>query len=647
MRQLTDVGPCVQSRVITGNKDFDQIFSGFTSMKAISYVASPDLVLELLEKWGYEQILVLVGENDSGLGLARNFRQGLSDHRDVAERLLRWVERGTLQILIPPRTIHTKLYILRDSQRVRVVMTSANLTQVARSARRQVNYAWYLDVSPDDRWLVHVSSDFDSQCKGSELFMGDLLSLLRSVEGADRNETVEAWLTGGAIGEGHVETRRVLRDVAAAVLDPELWNQEPVFRIRLPKADAARREIERFLAPAKPTITSSEVSLQKIAYLRYVQEDHGIPLMRIDRSNGAVLLGMDGTLRNLTEPLAEPTLVDRALDHIEEYLQTVDLGETREPRFAKMSMYEALLYFLYVPFANEYMEVRRRRFAGVDSRGPRFLYIYGPSHNGKTTFLRFALKLICGQRVEPLMPSSFSKTTALTAMAFGSVFPLVFDDLTPSRRSGPFEEIVKSFWEAWWQPGHPSPQLIVSSNTESLKDWAKSRVKRVDFDVYFAPNETNKERLSALLAVENPLFAWFSHEYLTALGQREVANDDELQLAREIMVALYSHANRKVPDYFPLEPVEQVYDPGRIRWADLLRLKQARIRRENRRLLVYFSTNMQYPEIKDYETDIPQTIRYRREGKMLVIESPQGFDSWLNGQRPKGLLNRLIGRSRP
>jgi len=32
---------------------------------------------------------------------------------------------------------------------------------------------------------------------------------------------------------------------------------------------------------------------------------------------------------------------------------------------------------------------------------------------------------------------------------------------------------------------------------------------------------------------------------------------------------------------------------------------------------------------------------------MLVIESPQRFDSWLNGQRPKGLLNRLIGRSRP
>ena len=189
-------------------------------MKAISYVASPDLVLELLEKWGYEQILVLVGENDSGLGLARNFRQGLSDHRDVAERLLRWVERGTLQILIPPRTIHTKLYILRDSQRVRVVMTSANLTQVARSARRQVNYAWYLDVSPDDRWLVHVSSDFDSQCKGSELFMGDLLSLLRSVEGADRNETVEAWLTGGA------SARATLRPGAFFAMSPQPFSTQ-------------------------------------------------------------------------------------------------------------------------------------------------------------------------------------------------------------------------------------------------------------------------------------------------------------------------------------------------------------------------------------------------------------------------------------
>ena len=61
-----------QTRVIQRRKDFDELFEGFLSLKAISYVASPDLLLEFFEKSNYSRIEILVGEN-----LSEPYRQAL------------------------------------------------------------------------------------------------------------------------------------------------------------------------------------------------------------------------------------------------------------------------------------------------------------------------------------------------------------------------------------------------------------------------------------------------------------------------------------------------------------------------------------------------------------------------------------------
>jgi hypothetical protein len=202
-------------------------------------------------------------------------------------------------------------------------------------------------------------------------------------------------------------------------------------------------------------------------------------------------------------------------------------------------MFEELLYVLFAPFATGYMERRRSAYGTVDTRGPRFLYIYGPSQNGKSTFLRFALKLLTGRQVQPLTGNQFTKTKLLQATTVGTGFPLVFDDVVALNSTPNLEEAMKSYWEIWWKSGYVQPQILLSSNVRTLKEWAKSRVKRVDFDVHFAPNERNKERLARIFEIENPLFRWFSGVYLTRMDQGDPASDDELSLARATMVELY------------------------------------------------------------------------------------------------------------
>ena len=130
------------------------------------------------------------------------------------------------------------------------------------------------------------------------------------------------------------------------------------------------------------------------------------------------------------------------------------------------------------------------------------------------------------------------------------------------------EDVFKSYWERWWRDDRVSPQIVIASNTPRLKEWAKSRVKRIDFDVHFVPDSAAKEKLAKLFSEENNLFKWFSQLYLKRMALHEALSEDELKIAREVMIDLYSYAKRSFPAFFPTSPVEKFYDPGRKDWQE-------------------------------------------------------------------------------
>lgn len=204
------------------------------------------------------------------------------------------------------------------------------------------------------------------------------------------------------------------------------------------------------------------------------------------------------------------------------------------------------------------------------------------------------------------------------------------------RKSGAFEEVLKSYWESWWQEDCAVPQLILTSNTENLKDWAKSRIKRVDFDVHFVPTEERKAALNQILAEHNPIFKWFAFLYMRKLLVSDHPTDDELETARVVMQELYRRAGRPLPAFFPERPLEHTYDPGRRVWQDLLHgLRKAESLRQNNRLLITFKDEMQHSEIGGALGHLPQTVKHQLKGKTVVIESPAEFESWLHPKQSR------------
>lgn len=626
----------IRTAVITKRAEFDQLFDGFTSLRAVSYVVSPELLLGLFER-GYQRIEVLVGEN-----LTDAYRQQLAERGpDVTERLAGLVASGALRVLVPDRTVHSKLYLLEGPAGARVIITSANLTETARAASRQVNYAWYLDLPAGDPWLKKMEADYAAHLRRSVLFMGDLAELLKQEREASRREVVEGWLRGVAAEDVDHEARRLLQELSARCLEDAAL-AEGVLTLKLPEAPAARRQAERLLAPLSPLSANGELRVQGSGFLRYVQSAHGLPLLRIEAAKREIRIAIDGAVERLDEAPAPANVLSAHLERLERYLESVDRGRSPDPALAKLSMFEALLAVWSAPFGHEFMRLKRRHFGAIDSRGPRFLYIYGPSQNGKSTFLKYALRLLTGRAVEPLSGAEFGKRKVLGAASIGTAFPLVFDDLVVATKLGTFEDVLKSYWESWWREDCVSPQLALSSNAYSLPGWAKSRVKRLDFDVHFAPSSEGKQALAKAFTEENRTFRWFASLYLERLGEGAPPPDDELAWARDAVRELYKRAGRPLPEYFPGSPVESLYDPGKKAWLELLRIAKARIEWERERALVQFADDMQF-QVKEYEGHLPAHVKHRRRGRTLIVENPGEFREWLEGPGGGGILGRLRG----
>ena len=222
----------LQSVVIARQRDFDALFDGFTELKAVSYVTSCRLLLDFMENRGFTRIEMLVGENLT----IQQLKDDLTHQdRTVTERIAAVVESGALRVLVPKRTVHSKFFLLRNEEISRVIITSANLSDTARRASSQVNYAWYLDVPAGHPMLARAEHDYQEHCDGASLFMGDLIQLLAKRQDLASGEVISIWLGTESSDPDLAEARALVQDVVTDAFAHPGSEQLPVIHVDLPK----------------------------------------------------------------------------------------------------------------------------------------------------------------------------------------------------------------------------------------------------------------------------------------------------------------------------------------------------------------------------------------------------------------------------
>ncbi len=629
--------------ILRSGRGLERLLEGFKKIRAVTFVAEAQSVLDLIDKYGYQDVELILGESFT------DFQGSLG--AGTLTRLCSHLENGILRLYAPRKTIHSKFYILERTGKVRIIHGSRNLYPTS----SWDSVAVY-DFPSDHPLVKEFIAHYDEHRGGCTRYMGDLLDQLRR-EPSRRAELIEAYLQRGAPAEEsgiqviiREATFKALRHPTAELLT-----------IEVPPDPPAQKDLEKFLEVIRPTKSAEGLTIRTHEYLGLVERKVGLPLMVVDLDELQVTLVLGGKVLERTKPLPEDrSEVSRALDHLERYIGTAD-AEKAMPSDSKVqeaAMFEAVLYFLASPFFHEHMRTRRAKVGLVDRRGPLFLLIYGRSSNGKSTFPQFALKLIAGAAVTPLPAKEFKETTLERARSVGTTFPLVFDDMT-SVTDRKFEMIVKSYWEKHWNESEPVPTLIFSTNVPILKDWARTRVDKVIFPVYFQPDPGKKQELHQLLLEENHLFEWFSFLYLRELQKDLPVASDDLAVARKVMGTLYDYAGRQTPSFFSLQPFETLFGSGRLEWHDLLYgMKKAQGVEEGSRLRIDFTKDMQTGEVSYYESLLPMNLNKDRKGNTILIYSPEIFRGWLGGEsaaspgqgsetrggRKLGLLKRLRER---
>jgi hypothetical protein len=645
--------------------DFEGLISGFHSIKAVSYVASPSLMYSIFDKYGFRSMEILVGENIS----MQSYKRDLESRQiGFIQQLMNLVREGRLSVYFPSsKTVHSKLYILESQETQRVIVGSANFSETASKAVRQQNYVVYWDF-PDstDPLLKRFRQDYQEHLKYSKRFLDDLLKLAESREESEET-VIRTWLSqdvGQVRDIVESETSRILADLSRQALesedeaggepledpvDSDHPDQEDVCVV-IPSDAKTRESIEKKLQPLSPTISKSELRLKRKDFSEYVRKTCGVPLMGIDKERRRVRLHTgDRILERSAAPENGRELAE-GLRHIEEYVESYEFGESINPRRVKMNVFEALLYVLSTPFAHEFKRMKKQ--VDMYSRGPSYLYLYGPSFNGKTNFLRFCLKVITGQHLEPIPQEYFNKTRIMNARHVGTVFPLLFDDVQIPSGSN-LETVLKNYWEVWWDAGHPVPQIVMTTNRFNPPEWANTRIKRINFDVKFdQKNIRASETLNRLLMQETGFFKWFAHGYLERLGQpaeaiKEDLLVDELSLARRIVTELYARAGRDLPDYFPDQPVERVYDIDKMEWLELFEAGALWQEEMANKIIVQAEKTVHTYEVDRYMRLLPQGVKAKRKGHAIVIEGKDKYLEWAStGEERQGFWRQLARRLR-
>lgn len=705
--RLTGTGAEYEFRTFKSHGAFADLFEDAVRLHCVTYCDSPDLLLELFEDYDLEELEVVVGD-------VEDYRESLIGQPDVADRLERRKEEGTITIYTcPTKTVHSKLYEIEHADgSLTLLCGSPNLTQTGWG--RQTNCAVVFYTEPGSEVHREFRAEYeDHRDSYGQRFLDDLTDELEQTAD-DREEVIERWVEGristkDETEEFHGELSDKLVEVAP---DPD--DEDAHIEIQPPDIDPASpldTDIDDAgaLPDASDTITDSDtdagdaasegeegddqseaapsegsstegppqteiiqsmknfsdefkdrvteqfkthgqvagdqVRITPTAYAQQTQTTYGVPILRVRSDERTVYLSTENGHGYFGDPPPdEPVELQQTLDHLEAYFRTVEKhADSKNTTAFQTHIFEALLYVFWAPFINRH--ARMYRASGVrnlDKRLP-FLYIHGDSDSGKGTFARFALHLLSGGQVTtPMDADEFGTRMIRSIRSLKTSFPLVIDDIQKQtiNRTDP----LRNFWSGW-SPEKNYPALIFISNDVKPDKWFRNRAKLLHFDGRFTSGIEGEVEVNRIIDEGSPLFHWFTHLYL----DRDLRpKDDVLHDARAVFADLYDRADRELPDYFPEEPAEDLYDIGRRKWQRAYEDGKFTMETDGNVLRLAFADDVEGWEIARLQHDLP-TVGANKLGNEIVIEDGTRFRDWLDDtddDDSSGHGDGLVGRVR-
>jgi len=630
----------------------EKLFTGFDEFHFVSYTTSFRVLLKLFKSNKFKKIEGIIGEN-----MTDNYKKELKDDLDSVSSIMNKIKSKEWLIYIKKKnkaTIHDKFYLLQNKDITRVIIGSPNLSETGLYGRGQKNIVLSIDYKhpinqTNSKVIEHFLEYIKSLKADCDLSMQNLISLIEGDEEdiENRDRIIERWLSESDEEFKENETNKVIKELNDQVLDRHIDGQSS-FTIKLPESKSSQKALDKILPENLFHRTADhKIVINTNSYFKHIKEIVQYPLMQIKNRNNEriVFLTLETDNARLCTSIPESSQnIYMALENLEDFCNTVELGQTENPFRAKMVFYEAILYFLNAPFSHELMKAKKETVGIADDTGLQYLFVCGLGANSKTQLIRYMLKVLTGQLIDPLPVDQFTSKKVDFISKLGTVFPIVADDVRNEKLSAR-EDLFKNYWEKHWSHENDCPQIIVTTNYRNIlnKEWATRRIKGLDFDVVFKKNQENSQKLNKIMALPNPIFEYFSYDFLNKTDIKKFFRvEDELNVARHVMKELYKKAGRTLPKYFPEKPVEEMFDKNWEKWVKSIKLGKMKIKYKNKTVQVLFSHDMRF-EIQPHLKALPQELVAEVHGDMIICDRINEFKEWLYRSDGKGgLWDRLF-----
>ena len=515
-----------------GERKFSwDLFEGYDSLRVLTYSASTDAIVRMLDNYSFETFECVFGYEGTlreirsilafqkvVVGDTRAAIMGLKDERHI--RILEKVHAGQAHFRVLRKSIaHAKLYLLSGSDgRRRVVIGSANLSETAFSGNQPETLVVF---DNDEAAWNHYNRMFD-EIRGSasdevplpeeHITNADIEVSDTPIISEEGTVVIEAPTTSESQMSSPVQIERI--EKVAAVLGPRLSGALPAIR------------------NGRQTITPEiKREISRIRLVKSVEEADS-RYFSINRENRTALLS--------GEPFSlewDGSLVKRDSDLLLDFFANYEGAFEGSINRLQRDYFTFMSWLYFSPFLCDLRSLALLQDSDI-IRYPSFAIVFGKSNCGKTSLVDTLMTSMFGF-AHTLDKRSFT-TAQLRGLQHGyKRFPVVFDDVgrTTFNRHG--RDMIKDEL----QPAvSESPGFILSMNAEpqSFPDEIVKRSMMVYTTTALpAHSEELRQRLQGRVQeIRRDLTGHLYRRYLVEAMSRidaERLPDDWLALSSEIL----------------------------------------------------------------------------------------------------------------
>ena len=527
--------------------EWKELFSGYTSLKAITFSSGIGFISKLIDLFKESEIIfgceAVMSYNLQEIMAFQNqlIERIRKEPGKAKEKILDRIDKGEVHLYVARTQLsHEKIYLLSgEDGRKRVVMGSANMSFNAFSGHQRENicyidgdsaYAWYSDVFNS---LKENSTDEISR---KALLLSDLEENVDELPISRTIKTTKALV---------IEPIKENSDEITFTLDTR--NLSEKFRPLFPKPDKKTGKI----VVVPDTIIRIKRQIKDEA-IKIKELRNEYPQLVVDVFNSTATLNDEHLNLN---PLKEEIQKDVHL--FIKYMNGYN-------RFHGDYLGMQYRYFEFANwfFCSPFMAVMRDMAARFDQNRlpyPVFGLVYGQSKAGKTSFLETLLKMMIGQKPK-IAAQEFTRSSIESLKRTVQGAPIIVDDMVNARFNQHAIETIKT--DDFGVSEHlTNYSAVVISANEDVKAVSPEVIRRtVICRVEAGLTNTEVMKSNVVRSVQKEIGTAFYREYLrrmfdiipdlieTMKSDESESAPDILKYSSEIIVAIISEYEN-TPEY--------------------------------------------------------------------------------------------------